>query len=140
MHHLSEDQVAEAGRLGRLGRFSGSPLYSITPLQALSVDTRLGPLPEDEYGMHNIILIVDNFSKFVGLYPAKTALTLEFVRALSYLGLEFLVPSIFGGSQFSSEMAERLNILLKYQHHRCLLSFSSKFDGGVSYEGGECAS
>ena len=54
-------------------------LYSVTPLQELSIDT-LGPLPEDEFGMRYIILIVDNFSKFFGLYPEKNTSTLEFVR------------------------------------------------------------
>ena len=48
----------------------------------LSIDT-LGPLPEDECGMIyiDVILIVDKFSKFVGLYPAKSTSTLGFVKA-----------------------------------------------------------
>ena len=50
-----------------LGRFSRPHLYSVTPLKELSIDT-LGPLAEDEYGVRYIILIVDNFLKFVGLY------------------------------------------------------------------------
>ena len=41
--------------------------YSVAPLSELSIDT-LGPLSKDESGMRYIILIVDNFSKFVGLY------------------------------------------------------------------------
>ena len=66
-------------------------LYSVTPLQEeLSIDTLGTFLPEDEYGMRYIILTVDNFFDFVGLYPGKTVSTLEFVTA-SYLGLEFLV-------------------------------------------------
>ena len=77
-------------------------LYSVTPLQELSIDT-LGPLPEDEFGMRYIILIVDNFSKFIGLYPAKNISTLEFVKAfLSWVGI-FGVPKILrsdGGSKF----------------------------------------
>ena len=93
-------------------------VYSVTPLQELSIDP-LGPLPEDEFGMRYIILIVDNFSKFVGPYPAKNTSTLEFVKDfLSWVGI-FGVPKILrsdGGSQFSSDMAERLKFLLKYQH------------------------
>ena len=89
-------------------------LYSVTLLQELLIDT-LGSLPEDEYGMRYIILIVDNFSKLVGLYPAKNTSTLEFVKAfLSWVGIVG-VPKILrsdGESQFSSDMAERL----KYQH------------------------
>ena len=54
-------------------------LYSVAPQSELSIDT-LGPLPEDESGMRYIILIVDNFSKFVGLYPATSTSTLELVK------------------------------------------------------------
>ena len=68
-------------------------LYIVSPLQELSIDT-LGPLFEDEYNMRHIIHIVDNFSKFVGLYPAKNTSTLEFVKAfLSWVGI-FGVPKI----------------------------------------------
>ena len=71
-------------------------LCSVTPLQELSIDT-LGPLPEDEHEMRYIILIVDDFSTFVGLYPAKTVSTLEFVNAiLSWVG-------IFGVSKLESD-------------------------------------
>ena len=94
-------------------------LESVAPLQELSIDT-LGPLPEDEYGMRYIVLIVNNFSKFVGLYPAKTVSTLEFVKAfLSWAGIFGLSKVLRSdeGSQFnSSDMAVRLKILLKYQH------------------------
>jgi len=57
-------------------------LYPVSPLSEISIDT-LGPLPEDEWGMRYIILIVNNFSKFVDLYPAKNTSTLEFVREYS---------------------------------------------------------
>ena len=57
-------------------------LYSIAPLSELSIDT-LGLLPE---GMSYIILIVDNFSKFVGLYPENSTSKLEWSQKLSYLG------------------------------------------------------
>ena len=68
----------------------------------------LGPLSEDEFGMRYNILIVDNFSKFVGLYPAKNTSTLEFVKAFLLLGI-FGVPKILrseGSSQFSSDMKD----------------------------------
>jgi hypothetical protein len=45
-------------------------LYSLRPLTSLSINT-LGPLPEDEGGNRYIVVIVDNFSKFVGLYSAE---------------------------------------------------------------------
>ena len=63
-------------------------LKSVAPLSKLSIDT-LGLLPEDESGMRYIILIADNFSKFVGLYPANSTSMFEFVKA--FLSWVFLV-------------------------------------------------
>ena len=72
-----------------IGKIWSNTIYIL--LSELSIDT-LGPLPEDESGMRYIILIVDNFSKFVGLYPANRTSTLEFVKAfLSWVGI-FGVP------------------------------------------------
>ena len=69
--------------------------------------------------MRYIILIVDNFSKFVGLYPANSTSTKEFVKAfLSWVGI-FGVPKTLrsdGGSHFNSNMAQALKDLLKYQY------------------------
>ena len=82
-------------------------LYSVAPLSKLSIDN-LGPLPEDEAGMRYMIPIVDNFSKFVGLYPVNSTSTREFVKAfLSGVGI-FGVPKTLrsdGGSRFTSNMA-----------------------------------
>ena len=90
-------------------------LYSVAPLSELSIDT-LGPLPEDESRIRYIILIVDNFSRFVGLYPANSTSTLEFIKAfLSWVGI-FGVPKTLrseGGSQFTSNMAQALKDILK---------------------------
>ena len=78
-------------------------LYCLTPLQESSIET-LGTFPEDEFGMRYIILIVDNFLNFVGLYQANTISTLEFVRAfLSWVGI-FGVPK-----RWSSEAMEVFN-------------------------------
>ena len=57
--------------------------YSLDPLVSLSVDT-LGSLKEDELDPGNrfIIAIVDNFSKLVGLYPARNTTSKEFVHTL----------------------------------------------------------
>ena len=81
-------------------------LYSVTPLQELSIDT-LGLLPKDEYGMLYIILIVDNF---VGLYPAKTISTFEFVKVLSWVRI-FGVPKVLrsdGSAVFGSVSANQV--------------------------------
>ena len=56
-------------------------LYSLFPLTSLSVD-KLGPLKVDENGNSFIIVIVDNFSKLVGLYPAKNTTSKDYLGAL----------------------------------------------------------
>ena len=82
-------------------------LYSLDPLVSLSVDT-LGPLKEDELGNRFIIVIVDNFSKLIGLYPARNTTSKEFVHALLQWVSIFGVPKEIrtdGGSQFSSQLS-----------------------------------
>jgi len=56
-------------------------LYSVNPLEESSVDT-LGPLPEDEFVNRYVIVILNNFSKFIGLYSAMSTSTRDFVSAL----------------------------------------------------------
>ena len=52
----------------------------------------LGPLKEEESGNRFIIVIVENFSKLVGLYPAQNTMSKEFVRALIQWVTIFGVP------------------------------------------------
>ena len=92
VYHLSKDQV-EWQRPADWEDLVDRHLYRVTPLQELSIDS-LGPLPQDEFGMRYIILIVDNFSNFVGLLPAKNTSMLEFLKAfLSWVGI-FGAPKI----------------------------------------------
>ena len=93
-------------------------LYNVAPLSELSIDT-LVPLPEDESGMRYIILIADNFSKFLGLYPANSISTLEFIKAFqSWVGIFGVRKTLRsdGGSQFTSNMAQAVKDIFKYQH------------------------
>ena len=93
-------------------------VYNLNRLTSLSVDT-LGPLKEDELGNRIIIVIVDNFSKLVGLYPARSTTSKEFVHALLQWVSIFGVPKEIctdGGSQFSSQLSSDLASLLVYNH------------------------
>jgi len=78
--YISECIICQKIKWQRPADLVDHRLYGVVPLQELSIDT-LGLLPEDEFGMRCIIFIVDNFSKFVCLYPAKNTSTLEFVKA-----------------------------------------------------------
>ena len=86
MYNLSEDQIANRGDA------IGHHIYHLDPLASLSVDT-LGPLPEDENGFSFIVFIVNNFSKIVGLYPARRTTSKDnFIGALlQWVGI-FGVP------------------------------------------------
>jgi hypothetical protein len=84
----------------------------------LSIDT-LGPLPEDNDGFKYIVVIVDNFSKFVGLYACRNVTSEEYVKAMiQWVGI-FGVPEQIrtdGGSQYTSGMAQSLSEMLHFKH------------------------
>ena len=79
-------------------------LYSLSSLTSLSVDT-LGPLKLDENGNSFIIVIVDNFSKLIELYPAKNTTSKdclgELLQWVSIFGVHKEIRSD-GGSQFAA--------------------------------------
>ena len=83
----------------------------------------LGPLPEDENEFLFIVVIVDNFSKFVGLYPAKSKHVERIYRCSAPIGILGVTPNprpkeirSDGGSQFTSKLSEDLSALLSYKH------------------------
>ena len=91
-------------------------LYSLDPLVSLYVVT-LGLSKEDESG--NQFIIVDNFSKLLVVYPARSTTSKEFVHALLQWVSIFGVPKEIhtnGGSQFSSQLSSDLASLLGYNH------------------------
>jgi transposase InsO family protein len=93
-------------------------MYSVNPLEESSLDT-LEPLPEDEFGNRYVVVILDNFSKFIGLYSATSTSTRDFVSALlKWIGIFGLPKKIRsdGGSQFTSNLAQELRIVLGFDH------------------------
>jgi hypothetical protein len=93
-------------------------LYSLSPLTSLSVDM-LGPLKVDGNGNSFIIVIVDNFSKLIGLYPAKNTTSKDYLGALLQWVSIFGVPKEIrsdGGSQFTSKLATDIASLLRFKH------------------------
>jgi len=70
--------------------------------------TSLSGYAGSELGNCFIIVIVDNFSKLIGLYPARSTNSKELVHALLQWVSNFGVPKeihIDGGSQFSSHLS-----------------------------------
>ena len=79
----------------------------------------LGPLKEDENGNSFVIVIVDDFSTPVGLYPSKITTSKEYVNALLQWVSIFGVPKEIRsdvGSQFTSKMVVNIRLLLHYNH------------------------
>jgi hypothetical protein len=87
-------------------------------LTSLSIDT-LGSLPEDkDISNRYIVVIVDNFSKLIGLYSAKNVNSVDYTRAfILWVGI-FGVPDEIrtdGGSRISLSMAQYLSSWLQFK-------------------------
>ena len=90
-------------------------LYSLSPLTSLCVDT-FGPLKVDENGNSYIIVIVDNFSKLIGLYPTRNMTSKDYLgQWVSIFGVPKEIESD-GGSQLTSKLAMDFASLLRYKH------------------------
>ena len=95
----------------------GHHIHSLYPMHSLSLDT-IGPLPEDQFGNKYIFGIVDNFSKFINLFPSRSTTAIEFVFAMvKHMGTFGIPKSIRtdGGTQFTASVCEELSKLLKYE-------------------------
>lgn len=93
-------------------------LHESYPMESLSIDT-LGPLPEDQVKNQYIIVIVDDFSNFVGLYPALSTEAMEYLKAMvAWIGM-FGVPKKIRtdqGTQFTAGISKDLSELLGFNH------------------------
>jgi putative transposase len=93
-------------------------LHGEYPMASLSCDI-IGPLPEDKFGNTYILGIVDNFTKFIELYPTPSTQAMEYVMSLiKHIGL-FGVPKKIrtdGGTQFTATVCQELSKMLKYEH------------------------
>jgi len=93
-------------------------LHGDYPMASLSCDA-VGPLPVDQYGNAFILGIIDNFTKFIQLYPIPSTQAMEYVMALlKHVGI-FGVPKKVrtdGGTQFTANVCEELSKMLKYEH------------------------
>ena len=117
--------------MNRFGGCSGPSLISLDPFTSLSVDT-LSLLKEDQLENRFVIVIVDNFSKLVGLYPAQNTTSKEFVWTLlqwvSILGAKEIRTD--GGSHLTSQVSSNLCSLLVY-HHLVVVAYHPQAKGSV---------
>jgi len=91
---------------------------SLNPMERLNIDT-IGPLPPDENGNEHIIVIIDTFTRFVELYPAKdTTAVVAALALLQHFGT-FGCPSQIlsdNGTQFVNNLIEEFLKLCDVEH------------------------
>ena len=87
-------------------------------MEVVSIDTA-GPLPEDATGNKFILAVIDNFSRWLELYPMKdTTAKSAAVALISFVG-RFGIPDVIQsdkGTQFSNELFKELNEILGTDH------------------------
>ena len=87
-------------------------------MEFLNVDS-IGPLPPDQDGNTYIIVIIDRFSRWIELIPAKDATSFSAATALLQHTGRFGAPSHLlsdGGSQYVNELIKELITLIGVEH------------------------
>jgi hypothetical protein len=108
------------------------------PMENLSVDS-VGPLPDDENGNKFILVIIDNFSKYVTLYATKSTTAVSYCQALvHHMGIFGICSKIRsdGGSQFTADICRTLATLFGFTHH-VILAYHPQANGIVERKNAE---
>lgn len=93
-------------------------LASDTPMQSLSVDS-IGPLPVDEFGNEHILVIIDDFTRFVELYAIKDVTAFNAAKVLlNHLGRYGAPDKLRSdrGTQFVNETIQAFLKLIGTDH------------------------
>lgn len=80
------------------------------PFSCIAIDT-LGPLPEDDHGNKYVLVCIDEFSKFLELFPIKTTSAQEAATCLLQLVGRYGCPREImsdQGSQFKNQLISQL--------------------------------
>jgi predicted metal-dependent HD superfamily phosphohydrolase len=88
----------------------------------LDIDT-IGPLPKDQHGYQFIIVMIDAFSRYINLIPAKDTSAKAAAKALYIHSCRFGFPHTIttdNGSQFMNEMFEHLTREFGVNHIRTI--------------------
>jgi transposase InsO family protein len=106
-------------------------VHSNAPMEVISADT-IGPLPEDEFGNKFILVVIDQFTRFVELYAVKDQTAKYAAQALlSHIG-RYGAPQALQsdkGSQFVNETIQELLKLVGSEHKTTLPD--SKEENGI---------
>jgi hypothetical protein len=113
-------------------------LHGSYPMRDLSVDS-IGPLPADDLGNRHILVIIDNFTKFVSLFPTLSTTALSYAQALlSHTGIYGIMSTIRsdGGTQFTADICTQLAKLFNFEHH-IILPYHPQANGIVERKNAE---
>eukprot|EP01040_Poterioochromonas_malhamensis_P013059 gene13059-14326_t len=94
-------------------------LASRSPMQLISIDS-IGPLAESSTGKKHVMVVIDNFTRFVELYAVETLEAIEAARCLlDYFGRYGVPEDIITdkGTQFCNELFAALSVHLGNKHH-----------------------
>lgn len=90
------------------------------PFQHISVDT-IGPLPVDEEGNEYIVVVIDNFTRFIELFASPDTSAAEAAKALvSVTGRYGRISTMTSdrGPQYANETIKQLQQILRIKHHK----------------------
>lgn len=107
-------------------------LAKYEPMERLNIDT-VGPLPIDKNGNQYIIVIIDCFTRFVELYPAKTTTAESAAEALLHHIGRYGAPCDLqsdNGSQYVNETIQAFLDLIGTEH-MLTLAYSHEENGMV---------
>jgi len=93
-------------------------LHGSSPMRKLAADS-IGPLPEDADGNKYILVIIDEFSKYVTLFPTKNVTAVEYAMSLvKHVAIFGVMEKVKTdrGTQFTAKVCEQLARLLCYDH------------------------
>ena len=102
-------------------------LASYTPWDKINIDA-MGPFPVTPDGYQHIIVVIDCFTRFVELFPAKTTGALDAKHAILSCVGRYGIPNEIvtdGGSQFKNETIQTL-IDMMGTDHRITLAYSKE--------------
>ena len=87
-------------------------------MERVAIDT-IGPLPEDENGNKHIIVLIDSFTRYTVLYPAKDTTAPSAAKALLHFVGRFGCPAEIltdNGTQYANSVIKHLSKLLGTSH------------------------
>ena len=100
---------------------------SYTPWERINIDA-MGPLPETTEGYRHVIVVIDCFTRFVELFPAKSTTAEEGKKAILSCVGRYGIPSEIvtdSGSQFKNETISTL-VQMMGSEHNITLAYSKE--------------